>query len=187
MIFHPVLFGRIIKIFFLRDKKKGETGTHPWLRWVPSLPPLPTATRPDCTGSRNCGLPPFFCLYNQNSEFGDFLRETYIAFHAGSERLAIMGAWTLVDLFMNKTVGDIGGFQKKLDQLVEKGYLSKSNRDVLEAALETGHAVAHRGHKPTSQDVNLVFDIDENLLQTMILKREAQRLKRSTPKRNSKQ
>ncbi len=125
--------------------------------------------------------------HNLDRELGDLLRETYIALHAGSERLAIMGARTLVDLFMNKTVGDIGGFQKKLDQLVKTGYLSKSNRDVLEAALETGHAVAHRGHKPTSEDVNLVFDIVENLLQTMILKRGAQRLKRSTPKRNSNQ
>jgi hypothetical protein len=54
--------------------------------------------------------------------------ETYAALHANSKRLALMGARALVDLFMNATIGDIGGFQRKLQKLVEEGYLSSDCR-----------------------------------------------------------
>jgi len=123
--------------------------------------------------------------YELPNEFRYLLKESYIALHAGSKRLAIMGARSLVDLFMNTALGDIGGFKQKLDKLVENGYLSRQNRDVLEVALEAGHAVVHRGHKPEVDDVNLVFDIVENLLQTMVLKKKSEHLKKSTPKRKS--
>lgn len=121
--------------------------------------------------------------YELPKEFRDLLKESYAALQADSKRLAIMGARSLVDLFMNVTLGDIGGFQQKLDKLVEGGFLSKQNRDVLETALETGHAVVHRGHEPQKDDVNLVFDIVENLLQTMVLQKKSEQLKKQTPKR----
>ena len=124
-------------------------------------------------------------LYRLPDDFRDLLEESYVALHAGSKRLAIMGARSLVDLFMTKMVGDIGGFQQKLDTLVEKGLLSLHNRKVLEAALEAGHAVSHRGHLPKDRHVDLVFDIVENLLQTMVLNTEAERLKKETPGRKS--
>jgi len=123
--------------------------------------------------------------YELPNELRDLLKETYIALHAGSHRLAIMGTRSLVDLFMNSVLGDIGGFQQKLGKLVENGSLSKRNRDVLETALEAGHAVLHRGHKPKTDDVNVVFDIVENLLQTMVLKKKSEDLKKTTPGRKS--
>ena len=98
-----------------------------------------------------------------------------------------MGARSLVDLFMNLTIGDVGGFEQKLDRLVKAGYLSMQNRDILEAALEAGHAVVHRGHKPRTEDVNLVFDIVENMLQMLVLQKESEGLKKRTPKRAQKQ
>ena len=121
--------------------------------------------------------------YELPNDFRDLLKESYAALQAGSKRLAIMGARSLVDLFMNTAVGDVGGFQQKLDKLVKGGFLSKQNRDVLETALETGHAVVHRGHEPHRDDVNLVFDIVENLLQTMVLQNKSEQLKKRTPKR----
>lgn len=51
---------------------------------------------------------------------GDFfllLVEVYKALHANSRRLALMGTRALVDLFINETIGDIGGFDKKLARL----------------------------------------------------------------------
>ena len=122
-------------------------------------------------------------LYRLPEDFRDLLTESYVALHAGSKRLAIMGARSLVDLFMTKTVGDAGGFQQKLETLVAKGLLSTHNRNVLEAALEAGHAVTHRGHLPKDRHVNLVFDIVENLLQTIVLNTEAEKLKKETPPR----
>ncbi len=118
-------------------------------------------------------------------EFQGLMSEIYTALHANSKRLALMGTRALVDLFMNTTIGDIGGFGQKLDKLVTDGYLSARNKEVLDAALEAGHAAAHRGHEPTTEDVNLVFDIVENLVQSLVLKNKVGELRKHTPKRSS--
>lgn len=122
-------------------------------------------------------------VYDLPSPFPDLLKETYAALHAGSNRLATMGARSLVDLFMISMLGDIGGFEQKLEELVTKGLLSKQNKVVLEAALEAGHAVIHRGHSPAADDVSVVLDIVENLLQTMVLTQQSKKLKEHTPGR----
>ncbi len=119
-------------------------------------------------------------------EIISLMQETYGALHANSKRLALMGARALVDLFMTKTVGDIGGFAAKLNKLVEEGYLSTKDREILEPALEAGHAVTHRGHDPSTDDVELVFDIVENLIQKLVLKRKVKVLRQHTPKRKKK-
>ncbi|MGE6387398.1 DUF4145 domain-containing protein [Pseudomonas sp. NPDC078416] len=111
------------------------------------------------------------------------LREIYAALHADSRRLAMMGARALVDMYMNETVGDIGGFVKKLNKLVTDGHLGRQDRDILEAALEAGHAAAHRGHLPTSDQITHVMDIVENLLQKKALQGSAAALKKGTPSR----
>lgn len=119
------------------------------------------------------------------SEFKSLLRETYTALNANSFRLAVMGARALVDMFINETVGDVGGFAAKLSKLVETGDLSKKEKDILAAALDTGHAVIHRGHNPSGEDVKIVFDIVENLLQKLALGKQVKNLKRHTPKRRA--
>ena len=117
------------------------------------------------------------------SQFSQLLRETYTALHADSRRLAVMGARALVDLFMTRTLGDVGGFTVKMNRLVAEGYLSVQERGVLETALDAGHAVIHRGHIPKPEDVNTVFDIVENLLQQLALKAKVADLKKRTPAR----
>jgi hypothetical protein len=119
-------------------------------------------------------------------EFKSLTKEIYAALHADSKRLALMGTRALVDLFMNTTIGDIGGFQRKLEKLVEEGYLSKKNKEILEPALDAGHAATHRAHNPTAEDVNIVFDIVENLIQHLALKKKSDDLKKHTPKRPGK-
>jgi hypothetical protein len=116
-------------------------------------------------------------------DFQSLIREIYAALHANSKCLALMGTRALVDLFMNTTIGDIGGFQRKLEKLVEDGYLGEKNKEILEAALDAGHAATHRAHNPTAEDVNLVFDIVENLIQHLALKKKSADLKKHTPKR----
>ncbi|MEN6386239.1 MAG: DUF4145 domain-containing protein [Phycisphaerales bacterium] len=122
--------------------------------------------------------------YELPEELKDLLNECYTALQAGSKRLAIMGARTIIDVFMNITLGDIGGFQQKLDGLTKKGYLSEQNRDILETALEAGHAVVHRGHIPKNEDVTIIFDIVENMLQSSVLKSKSEQMKKRTPNRN---
>ncbi|MGV6394119.1 DUF4145 domain-containing protein [Pseudomonas caspiana] len=111
------------------------------------------------------------------------LQEIYTALHANSRRLAMMGARTIVDMYMNDTIGDSGGFGQKLNNLVAGGHLGKQDRDVLGAALEAGHAASHRGHIPTSAEISHVMDIVENLLQRHALKIAAAALVKGTPLR----
>ena len=114
------------------------------------------------------------------------LVEVYRAIAANSRRLALMGARALVDMFIVRTIGDEGGFGAKLGRLQTDGYISKFNREVLEAALEAGNASAHRGYNPTSAQLDTVMDIVENLLQAQLLHSDAQQLSSAVPKRPKK-
>jgi hypothetical protein len=120
------------------------------------------------------------------SELTSLMKEVYAALQANSKRLALMGARALVDVFMNDKVGDIGGFEQKSAELEKQGLLSKAHRRVLDAALETGHAVIHRGFNPKRETVDQVMDIVENLLHTYVLDEAAEDLKRATPTRKKK-
>lgn len=116
-------------------------------------------------------------------EWSGLIKEIYRALHADSRRLALMGARALVDLYMNEQLGDIGGFEQKIKKLESDGLISKPNKELLEVALEAGHAAAHRGHKAQAKEVNQVIDIVENLLNSYTLKDVAKNLKEKTPAR----
>lgn len=118
-------------------------------------------------------------------DWQELLQEVYLALHADSRRLVLMGARTLIDLYMNEQLGDVGGFAQKIKRLESEGLISKPNKGVLEIALEVGHAAAHRGHKARANEVNQVIDIVENLLQNHVLAATAENLKSKTPQRSS--
>lgn len=116
-------------------------------------------------------------------EWRELLVEVYKALHTDSRRLVMMGARTLVDLYLNEQVGDIGGFAAKLKKLKEDHLISTPAKDILEAALDVGHAVSHRAHKPSPKEVNQVIDIVENLLHQHTLVNTSEELRASTPRR----
>ncbi|MCF6179051.1 MAG: DUF4145 domain-containing protein [Geopsychrobacter sp.] len=111
------------------------------------------------------------------------LGEIYSSLHAGNLRLAMMGARTVLDTYMVGKVGDVGGFEQTLKELTKQGYLADKNKDILEAALDVGHAASHRGHEPSDLEADHVMDIVENLIQTDILTSAAGDLRKSTPAR----
>lgn len=117
----------------------------------------------------------------------DVMDEIYRSLDGDNRRLPMMGARTLVDMLMTDKVGDVGTFDEKLKKLEGLGVISVINRDVLSAALDVGHAAAHRGHAPKIDDVNAVMDIVENLLHAVyVLPDEAVKLKLTTPHRPTK-
>lgn len=116
-------------------------------------------------------------------DWAELMREVYGALASNSRRLAVMGARTLIDLYMAATVGNHGSFDDRLDRLVTEGFLAGKNKATLQAALEAGNAAAHRGHTPNVQDMGLVMDIVENLLHTHVLEIDAEKLKANTPPR----
>lgn len=121
------------------------------------------------------------------SNVSELMKEVYTALQSDSRRLAIMGARSLVDLFMNDKVGDVGGFAQKLEALQQKGFLSLVQKDILLVALETGHAVTHRGFNPKKETVEQVMDVVENLLQHYALEEVVKNLRQVTPQRKKKE
>jgi hypothetical protein len=115
------------------------------------------------------------------------LEEVYMALQANSRSLAMMGARALIDMVILKEVGDVGTFAQKLTALRDAGFVGDKHREVLEAALDVGSAVSHRGHCPESKHVAIVMDIVEHLLQATALQSEVGDLKKATPKRARKQ
>jgi len=123
---------------------------------------------------------------NVPAEYTSLLEEIYIALHADSRRLAMMGVRALIDVVMQRNVGDQGNFGAGLDALVAKQFISERGRQILSAAIDAGHASTHRGHNPSSDSVNVVIDIVENLIHNELLAESAQALKAATPRRSKK-
>ena len=117
------------------------------------------------------------------SDVRSLFEEVYAALHADSRRLAVMGARALLDIFMTQEVGDVGSFAEKLKQLEAKGIVSTRSHELLDAALEAGHAAAHRGHNPKPEEVKHVIDIVENLFAGSLLGSAAESLRKATPPR----
>jgi hypothetical protein len=117
-------------------------------------------------------------------EIRGLLLEVYTALQADSRRLATMGARTAIETAMISKVGDNGTFAANLQALEDGGYVSKTNRKYLEAALDAGNAAAHRAHLPTVEHLDTVMDIVENLLHSLfVLEKPSAALKAAIPPR----
>jgi len=109
--------------------------------------------------------------------------EIYAALADDSRKLAVMGARTILDTVMTQKAGRLGTFQNRLKVLEAKGFIGKANREILRAALEARSAAAQRAYAPTSDIVNEIMDIIENLLHAVyILPKSLSKIKGSTPR-----
>ena len=112
------------------------------------------------------------------------LNEIYRSLDADNTVLPMTGARTILDIVIVEKVGDVGTFNEKLARLKDQGLLTGSQVQILDAALDAGHAAAHRGHEPEYYEIKLVMDIIENLLQTLyVLPKNAETLRNITPAR----
>lgn len=141
---------------------------------VSYYPPVISRPKPSWFGDMN----------SQGAPLASLLDEVYSAIHSGSFRLAAMGARAALDVAMNQTVGDVGGFAQKLDALVEGALIVPNEKTILDAALDVGNAASHRGHKPKPEEMATVMDIVENLLRRIfVLPAQARKLRSKTPQR----
>jgi hypothetical protein len=112
------------------------------------------------------------------------ITEIYAALADDSRKLAVMGAREILDIVVTHKVGRLGTFQRRLKALETKGFIGRANREILRAALETRSAAAQRAYAPTSDIVNEIMDIIENLLHAVYIAPESlKRIKRITPRR----
>jgi hypothetical protein len=115
------------------------------------------------------------------------LKEIYIALQNNLPNLAAMGVRSLIEKVMIDKAGDQGSFKQNITQFEKLGYVSKIQREHLEAILDAGHATIHRSYSPTTEDVVTLVDIVEHIIKTIYLhENKIEQLKRRVPSRKPK-
>lgn len=129
----------------------------------------------------------FWSVPIDNNFIGDFIKEIYIALRNQSLRLAVMGIRALLEQIMIDKIGDQGTFKGNLNAFEAKGFVSRSQRTVLEPVIEAGHATMHRAFKPTTADVGRLIDITESIIESIYInEHRASELSKSVPPKSKK-
>jgi hypothetical protein len=97
-----------------------------------------------------------------DADLSDMLIEIFSAANDNQYRLLAMGVRTALDYVMTQIVGDVGSFEKKLQEMVAKGHLLKKQEEILATVIDAGSAAIHRGFKP-----------NQILLQEMVITMES--------------
>ena len=130
----------------------------------------------------------FWSMPIDNDFIGDFIKEIYVSLRNQSLRLAVMGIRALLEQIMIDKVGDQGTFKANLDAFEKSGFVSRSQRSVLEPVLEAGHATMHRAFKPTKSDVSTLMDITESIIESIYVNdHRASELSKRVPRRKKKE
>lgn len=114
----------------------------------------------------------------------DLMKEIYSSLHNDSRRLATMGIRALIEHIMIKKVSDQGSFPRNIDKFEEMGFISVSQKEILKAVLEAGHATIHRSYSPTVEDLHTCMDIAESIVESVYIHpTKANKLKGKIPPR----
>jgi hypothetical protein len=75
-------------------------------------------------------------------------------------------------------------FAKKLDALLDRGRISEDEREILEILVDAGSAAAHRGWRPTADELETLTTLIESFLhRTFVILEAARKLKDGIPQR----
>lgn len=99
--------------------------------------------------------------------------------------LVSMGIRTLIDAIAVEKIGDVGGFDKKINKLYEEGFISKKESEMLFSVVEVGHASSHRAFKPCEKDIKDCLDILNHIMEIEMLSETANNLLKKAPKRTT--
>ncbi|WP_422010112.1 DUF4145 domain-containing protein [Roseateles sp.] len=97
------------------------------------------------------------------------LKEIYVALQNNLPSLAAMGVRALLEKVMISKAGDLGTFGANMAQFEKLGYVSRVQRERLEAILEVGHAAIHRLFVPKTTEVVTLIDIAEHVIESVYL------------------
>ncbi len=123
-------------------------------------------------------------LVNINIDFFDLVSEIYSNFNNSHYISFSIASRTLLDVILTETLGDIGGFDKKLNKFLSEGHVTKNQYNVLSFLVNCGNASVHRAYKPTKEVATNILDIIEQLLKEKVLIKQAQAQDPSIPSRN---
>jgi hypothetical protein len=112
-------------------------------------------------------------LWLELREEDEFVRllldEIYVALQNNLPRLATMGVRSLLEKVMISKTGDRGSFAGNATEFERLGFVSRVQRERVEAILEAGHATIHRDFSPTREDVITLVDIAEHIVESVFL------------------
>ena len=95
-----------------------------------------------------------------------------------------MGIRALIESVMIDKIEDQGSFYKNLTAFESEGFVSKSQRSVLEPVLEAGHATIHRSFNPSREDIVTCLDVAEGIIEAIYINEDrAAALSRKVPPR----
>ncbi len=131
--------------------------------------------------------------YNElDNEYTSILDEVYEALDNSLFTLASSCVRTAIERILATTLGDIGGFEKKLKSLLEQKIIDLNEYELLEAIIDAGSASVHRGFSPDQESIGHMMEITEHIFYELCIRKSkseklsemAKQLKKSTPQRN---
>ncbi len=135
---------------------------------------------------------PTWLPYEIEPNLAALLNETYETLDVDARVLAAIGARTVFDRSSELLGIDSAlTFKEKLDALQENGHIGKAEREHLDILTNAGNAAAHRGWKPSTQQLDTIMNIVETFIyRAFVIAAEAKRLKSEIPpkqKRNKRE
>jgi hypothetical protein len=114
-------------------------------------------------------------------ELATLLGELYTALDNGLQTLATIGMRTVFDCASQKLGTDPNqSFTEKLKELTAGNKIGGEEREMLSVLADAGSAAAHRGWKPTEDDIDHLMDALENFLErAFVLKHNIRRVKKN--------
>lgn len=104
--------------------------------------------------------------------------ETHKALCSEMRTLAAIGLRALVEAVCSEEEAEGANLEKKIDNLVDKGVLTRTGADILHSVRSMGNAAAHEIKRHNLETLGTAFEVAENLLQNVyILPEKAKRLK----------
>ncbi len=117
-------------------------------------------------------------IYSLPDKVRSIYKETHTALCTKLKILAGIGIRSLVEAVCSEKAAAGRSLEEKIDDLVAKEVLTKINAAILHKTRLLGNEAAHEVKAPSDAELDVAFDIVENLLETVyIIPKKAERLK----------
>ncbi len=86
------------------------------------------------------------------------------ALKSGLVALSAMGIRTLFDFYLQKQLPNYQNFSAGIKELRKQGHFSSLDEDLIKTVVDLGNAAAHRGHIPSSEDLEVCIQVYARLV-----------------------
>ena len=113
----------------------------------------------------------------QDRALAGLLWEVYASLNMWCHVLAAIGLRTVFDRAAELLGIDLAlPFSRKLDRLMSGGWIGETERELLGVLVDAGSAAAHRGWRPSVENLDTLFDVMEPFLQRAFLTKDKVRV-----------